>query len=69
MSPGQVNKTTTDNDHTPLSLACAGGHVKIVDLLLTYGADPAHVLKVRPTTWNYDRNLFNTDQGPIMPRF
>ena len=32
-----VNRTTTDNDHTPLSLSCAGGHVKVVDLLLSQG--------------------------------
>lgn len=44
---GDVNKTTTNNDHTPLSLACAGGHVPVVELLLIHGADPHHKLKVR----------------------
>ena len=41
-----VNRTTTNNDHTPLSLACAGGHISIVELLLQHGADPYHKLKV-----------------------
>ena len=44
---GDVNKTTTNNDHTPLSLACAGGHLPVVELLLVHGADPHHKLKVR----------------------
>lgn len=43
---GDVNKTTTNNDHTPLSLACAGGHLPVVELLLVHGADPHHKLKV-----------------------
>ena len=42
-----VNKATTNNDHTPLSLACAGGHLAIVELLLQNKADPYHKLKVR----------------------
>ena len=42
-----VNRTTTNNDHTPLSLACAGGHMSIVELLLQHGADPYHKLKVQ----------------------
>ena len=41
-----VNRTTTNNDHTPLSLACAGGHISIVELHLQHGADPYHKLKV-----------------------
>ncbi|XP_064092419.1 ankyrin repeat domain-containing protein 17-like [Macrobrachium nipponense] len=46
---GDVNKTTTNNDHTPLSLACAGGHVPVVELLLVHGADPNHKLKDNST--------------------
>lgn len=42
-----VNKTTTNNDHTPLSLAAAGGHINVVELLLAHHADPFHKLKVR----------------------
>ena len=42
-----VNKATANNDHTPLSLACAGGHLAIVELLLQNKADPYHKLKVR----------------------
>jgi ankyrin repeat protein len=41
-----VNKNTTNNDHTPLSLACAGGHLPVVELLLQHGADPYYRLKV-----------------------
>lgn len=42
-----VNRQTTVNDHTVLSLACAGGHLAVVELLLAHGADPLHKLKVR----------------------
>jgi ankyrin repeat domain-containing protein 17 len=41
-----VNRSTSNNDHTPLSLACAGGHLTVVELLLQHGADPDHKLKV-----------------------
>lgn len=43
----QVNKISTDNDASALSLACAHGHWEIVRLLLDHGADPSHVFKVR----------------------
>ena len=42
-----VSRQTTVNDHTVLSLACAGGHLAVVELLLAHGADPLHKLKVR----------------------
>lgn len=41
-----VNRQTTTNDHTVLSLACAGGHLAVVELLLAHGGDPTHKLKV-----------------------
>ena len=41
-----VSRQTTMNDHTVLSLACAGGHLAVVELLLAHGADPLHKLKV-----------------------
>lgn len=41
-----VNRQTTNNDHTPLSLACAGGHITVVELLLAQSANPFHKLKV-----------------------
>lgn len=40
-----VNRATTSNDHTVLSLACAGGHMNVVDMLLTHSSDPNHKLK------------------------
>lgn len=44
-----INKVTTNNDHTPLSLACAGGHLAVVELLLANSADPFHKLKDNST--------------------
>lgn len=43
-----VNRATANNDHTVVSLACAGGHLAVVELLLAHGADPTHRLKVSP---------------------
>ena len=57
-----VNRTTTNNDHTPLSLACAGGHISIVELLLQHGADPYHKLKVFST---YRFHLYNCSYNLI----
>lgn len=45
-----MNRTTANNDHTVLSLACAGGHLAVVELLLAHGADPTHRLKVCHST-------------------
>ena len=42
-----MSRQTTVNDHTVLSLACAGGHLAVVELLLAHGAEPLHKLKVR----------------------
>lgn len=44
-----MNRATANNDHTVVSLACAGGHLAVVELLLAHGADPTHRLKVMPT--------------------
>ena len=41
-----VNKSTPDNEYTALSLACIGGHLKVVEFLLQNGANAAHKLKV-----------------------
>lgn len=46
-SGADVNRATTNNDHTVLSLACAGGHLSVVELLLNHNADPSHKLKVK----------------------
>lgn len=46
-----MNRATANNDHTVVSLACAGGHLAVVELLLAHGADPTHRLKVMPTHW------------------
>ena len=43
-----VNRATANNDHTALSLACHGGHLHVVKVLLQHGANPHHILKVRP---------------------
>jgi len=45
-----VNSNTTNNDHTVLSLACAGGHLSVVQYLLMQNADVGHVLKVNSCT-------------------
>lgn len=41
-----VNKATPDNEYTALSLACIGGHLKVVEFLLQSGSNAAHKLKV-----------------------
>ena len=48
-----VNRSTTNNEHTVLSLACAGGHLGVVELLLEHGADPMHKLKGRWQKYGY----------------
>lgn len=49
-----VNRTTANNDHTVVSLACAGGHLAVVELLLAHGADPTHRLKVMHLGHSFD---------------
>ena len=41
-----VNRHTSNNDHTVLSLASAGGHISVVQYLLIKGAHPSHLLRV-----------------------
>ena len=56
---GEVNRPTSNNDHTPLSLACAGGHFPVVELLLAHGADPFHKLKVgKYLTSGFDLKIY-----------
>lgn len=45
-----VNRMTGNGDHTPLSLACAGGHTDVVKFLLACEADPLRKLKDNSTT-------------------
>lgn len=52
-----VNKATTNNDHTVLSLACAGGHLTVVELLLKSGANASHKLKVLRLTSTFTTNI------------
>ena len=42
-----VNRHTTNNDHTVLSLASTGGHISVVQYLLLKGALSSHQLRVR----------------------
>lgn len=53
-----VRRQTTNNDHTPLSLACAGGHLPVVELLLAHRADPHHKLKVNDGIITQRRNCY-----------
>lgn len=48
-SGANVNKTTANNEHTPLSLACSAGHSQVVKLLLNSNADQFHRLKDNST--------------------
>lgn len=41
-----INKKTSGSEHTVLSLACAGGHASVVELLLARGSNPSVKLKV-----------------------
>ena len=52
-----VNRSTTNNDHTVLSLASAGGHVSVVQYLLIRGAEPSYCLRVRP--YSLSKNLYS----------
>lgn len=45
-----VNRMTANGDHTPLSLACAGGHADVVKFLLACDADPFRKLKDNSST-------------------
>lgn len=54
-----MNRATANNDHTVVSLACAGGHLAVVELLLAHGADPTHRLKVMHTLWLKIKNSYN----------
>lgn len=40
-----INRCTGGNEHNALSLACQNGHLRVVELLLQYGANPLHVFK------------------------
>ena len=51
-SGADVNRTTTSNDQTVLSLACGGGHLAVVELLLQHNADANHKLKVKISSWH-----------------
>lgn len=55
-----MNRTTANNDHTVLSLACAGGHLAVVELLLAHGADPTHRLKVCNSTIFFSDVVFHS---------
>jgi len=46
VSGADVNKATVNHDHTVLSLACAGGHIGVVELLLKHSANAMQKLKV-----------------------
>lgn len=53
-----VNTCTTSNDHTVLSLACAGGHLSVVQYLLMQNADVGHMLKVGLLVYIYVHIIF-----------
>lgn len=59
-----VNRATANNDHTVVSLACAGGHLAVVELLLAHGADPTHRLKVMHPVW-INTSCFNNDYAHL----
>ncbi|VEL08877.1 unnamed protein product [Protopolystoma xenopodis] len=40
-----INQATVQNDANVLSLACNGGHVKVVEYLIQNGADPQYLLR------------------------
>jgi ankyrin repeat domain-containing protein 17 len=61
-----VNRQTTNNDHTPLSLACASGHLAVVELLLAQSADPFHKLKVSEASKAENSNLYVSHAGVMV---
>ncbi|KAK5925302.1 hypothetical protein CgunFtcFv8_017837 [Champsocephalus gunnari] len=62
-----VNRATANNDHTVVSLACAGGHLAVVELLLAHGADPTHRLKDAPDLSQLTPPSQDASQVPRVP--
>ncbi len=64
-SGADVNRHTSSNDHSVLSLSCAGGHVNVVQYLLMQGAEPTHTLRVSSATFVYESHLYSACSGSL----